>query len=157
MLSGASVGDLYYRRSRFSTRLLADRLYTPSHFWVKEHEPGHWRVGLTKFAARMLGDVVDIGFDTAADSTVRLGDAIGWFEGFKARSDLYTVVEGRFIGGNPLLTDDVDVIDRDRYGEGWLYEVDGRVDPDSRDAAGYVQLLDLVIDRMRGRTSEEPQ
>jgi glycine cleavage system H protein len=157
MLSDASVGDLYYRRSRFSTRLLTDRLYTPSHFWVKEHAPGCWRVGLTKFAARMLGDVVDVGFETATDAAVRLGDAIGWFEGFKARSDLYSVVEGRFVGGNPLLADDVDVIDRDRYGTGWLYAVDGRVDPDSRDAAGYVQLLDHVIDRMRGRNSDEPQ
>ena len=46
---------------------------------------------------------VDIGFDTATDSAVRLGDAIGWFEGFKARSDLYSVVEGRFRGGNQLL------------------------------------------------------
>jgi glycine cleavage system H protein len=155
MLSSAIVGDLYYRRSRFSTRLLTDRLYTPSHFWVQEHEPGHWRVGLTKFAARMLGDVVDIGFDTATDSAVRLGDAIGWFEGFKARSDLYSVVDGRFMGGNPLLADDVDVIDRDRYSAGWLYAVDGRVDPDACDAAGYVRLLDHVIDRMRGQTSAE--
>jgi glycine cleavage system H protein len=148
------VGDLFYRRSRFSTRLLTDRLYTPSHFWVKEQEPGRWVVGLTKFAARMLGDVVDVGFETETNAAVRLGDAIGWFEGFKARSDLYSVVEGRFVGGNPVLADDVDVIDRDRYGNGWLYAVDGRVDPDARDAAGYVQLLDHVIDRMRGRTSE---
>jgi glycine cleavage system H lipoate-binding protein len=105
----------------------------------------------------MLGDVVDVGFETETNAAVRLGDAIGWFEGFKARSDLYTVVEGRFIGGNPLLADDVDVIDRDRYGAGWLYAVDGRVDPDARDAQGYVQFLDYVIDRMRGRTSEGQQ
>src|SRR5438309_5461014 len=130
-IQGKGVGDLYYRRSRFSTKLMTDRLYTPSHFWVKEQEPGHWRVGLTKFAARMLGDVVDVGFETAPEAAVRLGDTIGWFEGFKARSDLYTVVEGRFFGGNPILNDDVDVIDRDRYGAGWLYAVDGRVDPDA--------------------------
>src|SRR5439155_9580978 len=68
MLSGASVGDLYYRRCRFSTKLMTDRVYTPSQFWVKEHYPGCWRVGLTKFAARMLGDVVDVGFETAADA-----------------------------------------------------------------------------------------
>jgi len=67
------------------------------------------------------------------------------------------VVEGRFIGGNPVLADDVDVIDRDRYGAGWLYAVEGRVDPDARDAAGYVQFLDHVIDRMRGRSSEGQQ
>jgi len=99
----------------------------------------------------MLGDVVDVGFDVAVDTPVRLGDPVGWFEGFKARSDLYSVVEGRFAGGNPILIDDVDVIDRDRYGTGWIYAVEGRLDPEARDAAGYVQWLDAVIDRMRGK------
>ena len=145
------MDDIYYRRSRFSTRLAGDRLYTASHFWLQEGEPGTWRIGLTKFAARMLGDVVDIGFDAAAGATVALGDAIGWFEGFKARSDLYTVVGGTFAGGNPELDADIDVIDRDRYGRGWLYQVRGRPDPEACDAAGYARLLDATIDRMRGR------
>ena len=156
MLHGPGVGDIYYRRSRFSTRLMTDRLYTASHFWVKEHEPGLWRVGLTKFAARMLGDVVDVGIDVNPGSTVQLGEALGWFEGFKARSDLYTVVAGRFVGSNPALEQDVDVIDRDRYGVGWLYAIEGRPDPDARDALGYVQWLDEVIDLMRGHTPGGP-
>jgi glycine cleavage system H protein len=149
------VGDIHYRRSRFSTRIVGDRLYTPSHFWVLEHEPGCWRIGITKFAARMLGDVVDLGFDVPPGETVQLGDAIGWFEGFKARSDLYTVVAGTFVGGNPRLEEDVDVIDRDRYGRGWLYEVRGTPDAAACDAAGYAAILDATIDRMRGRTPRE--
>jgi glycine cleavage system H protein len=147
--------DIHYRRSRFSTRIAGDRLYTPAHFWLAQSSSGAWRVGLTKFAARMLGDVVDIGFDVAPGGVVGLGDAIGWFEGFKARSDLYTVVAGRFIGGNPELEQDVDVIDRDRYGRGWLYEVDGTPDAAACDAAGYAAILDATIDRMRGRLPHE--
>ena len=131
---------------------MTDRLYTASHFWMKEHEPGLWRVGLTKFAARMLGDIVDLGIDMIPGATVQLGDCVGWFEGFKARSDLYSVVAGRFAGSNPALDQDIDVVDRDRYGVGWLYAVEGTPDPDACDAAGYVQWLDDVIDRMRGRT-----
>lgn len=149
------MADVYYRRSRFSTRLAGDRLYTASHFWALEQEPGRWRVGLTKFAARMLGDVVDIGFDTAAGSEVMLGDAVGWFEGFKARTDLYTIVTGTFGGGNPELDRDIDVIDRDRYGRGWLYEVRGTPDPSACDAQGYAKILDATIDRMRGKTAQE--
>jgi glycine cleavage system H protein len=99
----------------------------------------------------MLGDVVDVSFDLATGSTVQLGDVVGSFEGFKARSELYAVVAGRFVGGNPELEHDVDLIDRDRYGAGWLYAVEGAVDPEARDAAGYVQVLDAIIDRMRGR------
>ena len=142
--------DIHYKRSRFSTRLLLDRVYTASHFWIQAHDAGVWRVGLTKFAGRMLGDVVDVGFGVTPGASVQLGDVIGWFEGFKARSDLYSVVAGRFAGANPLLETDVDVIDRDRYGAGWLYAVEGTPDPDARDAPGYVQLLDETIDRMRG-------
>ncbi len=147
----AIVVDIHYRRSRFSTRLIDDRLYTPSHFWLQEQGSGIWRVGLTKFAARMLGDVVDVGYDLAVGADVRLGDAVGWLEGFKARSDLYTVAAGRFLGGNPALEQDIDIIDRDRYGAGWLYAVEGTADGEARNAEAYARLLDDTIDRMRGR------
>jgi len=150
-----TANDIHYRRSRFSTRLPGDRLYSPSHFWILEAEAGLWRVGLTKFAARMLGDVVDVGFEATAGADVALGEAVGWFEGFKARSDLYTVVAGIFVCGNPDLEQDVDVIDRDRYGRGWLYEVRGTPDAAACDAAGYAAILDATIDRMRGRMPQE--
>jgi glycine cleavage system H protein len=120
-----------------------------------EAEPGLWRVGLTKFAARMLGDVVDIGFDATPGLQVQLGDPVGWLEGFKARSDLYTVVSGIFVRANPDLEQDIDVVDRDRYGRGWLYEVRGAPDPAACDAAGYAAILDATIDRMRGKVPQE--
>ena len=50
---------LEYKRGRFGTRLPAERRYTRSHYWLKQTEAGLWRVGFTKFAARMLGDVVE--------------------------------------------------------------------------------------------------
>jgi glycine cleavage system H protein len=130
-------------------------LFTPSHFWLMEQGSGLWRIGITKFASRMLGDVVDVGFEAAAGSVVALGDTIGWFEGFKARSDLYTVVAGTFIQGNPVLEQDVDLIDRDRYGGGWLYEVRGTPDGEACDARGYAAVLDTTIDRMRGNVPPE--
>src|SRR5262249_54307045 len=48
----------YYKRARFLTHLPKDRLYTRSHAWLVEVRPGVWRIGLTKFASRMLGDIV---------------------------------------------------------------------------------------------------
>lgn len=144
--------DIYYKRARFSTRLPADHLYTASHFWIVPQEPGVWRVGLTKFAARMLGEVVDLGFEARPGDPVELGQTIGWLEGFKARTDLYTVVAGHFVGGNPDLDADIDIIDTDRYGRGWLYAVAGQPDPEASDVHGYVKVLDATIDRLRGRT-----
>jgi glycine cleavage system H protein len=141
--------ELYYRRLLFKTRLPGDRLYTPSHFWMQEQEPGLWRVGVTKFASRMLGDVVEIGFEVAEGVRVELGDSIGWFEGFKARSDLYSVAAGTFAGSNPLLVNRIAVIDDDRYRRGWLYEVRGTPEPHAMDLHAYAALLDDTIDRMR--------
>ncbi len=147
------MADIHYRRARFSTRIPGDRLFVPSHFWLQEWEPGTWRVGFTKFAARLFGDVVDVAFDVEPGAPVALGDAIGSFEGFKARSDLYAVVGGTFAGANPELAADIDAIDRDRYGRGWLYAVRGTPDPAACHAAGYAAILDADIDRRRRRHS----
>ena len=141
--------ELYYRRLLFRTRLLADRLYTPSHFWIQEQQGGVWRIGLTKFASRMLGDVVEMGFDRKPGEGVQIGDSIGWFEGFKAMSDLYSVARGVFAGTNPLLVDRIAVIDDDRYRRGWLYEVQGEAEPNAMDMHAYAALLDETIDRLR--------
>jgi glycine cleavage system H protein len=141
--------EIYYRKLGVRTRLLGDRLYTASHFWVQEQAAGVWRVGLTKFASRMLGDVIEIDFDVAAGAAVAIGDSIGSFEGFKARTDLFSVAGGTFLGGNPVLIDRIGRVDDDRYGTGWLYEVDGAPEPRAMDLHAYAELLDETIDRMR--------
>src|SRR6185503_5988298 len=79
--------SLHYRRSRFVTHLPVNYLYSPSHCWIALQEGGLWRVGLTKFATRMLGEMVDHGFDIELESPVASGQIIGWIEGFKAISD----------------------------------------------------------------------
>jgi len=108
-------------------------------------------VSVLTLAACMRASVPPAAVDTSADEAAIQVTGNSWFEGFKARSDLYSVVAGRFVGGNPALEQDIDVIDRDRYGAGWLYAVQGTPDPDARDADGYVKWLDEVIDRMRGK------
>jgi glycine cleavage system H protein len=153
----ADTEELYYRRLLFRTRLLGDRLYTPSHFWIQQQEPGVWRVGLTKFASRMLGDVVEIGFDLKGGESVQIGDSIGWFEGFKARSDLFSVAGGAFLGSNPVLVDRIALIDDDRYRRGWLYEVQGVPEPNAMDMHAYAALLDATIDHMRQSRRESTE
>src|SRR5439155_10549593 len=81
-----------YKRARFATRLPVARRYTLSHFWLREEEPGLWRVGFAKFAARMLGDLVEYDFSVPVGASVQVGQSIGWVEGFKAVSDVYCVV-----------------------------------------------------------------
>ena len=142
-----------YKRSRFQTRLPAGRLYTQSHYWLAEQagEPGLWRVGFTRFAIRMLGDVVEHGWEVANTDLVKVGQTIGWVEGFKAVTDLYCVVDGAFAGANPDAERDTGLIDADPYGRGWLYAVRGKPDPNATPVDGYIQLLDATIDKMQGK------
>ena len=121
---------------------------------MQEQETGVWRVGLTKFASRMLGDVVEIGFDVAPGAATAVGDSIGWFEGFKARTDLFSVAGGVFLGGNPVIADRIGLVDDDRYRRGWLYEIRGAPEPQAMDLHAYAGLLDDTIDGMRNSYKE---
>jgi len=145
---------IHYKQSRFSSRLPVDRLYSPAHYWIAEVEPGVWRVGFTKFATRMLGDVVEYGFNVKSGDTVETGQAIAWVEGFKALTEIYCVVAGEFTGVNPRLDEDITRIDSDPYVHGWLYQVRGTPDPQSVDVHGYMALLDATIERMLEKQAE---
>jgi len=150
-MEGSPVEKIPYKRSRFSTRLPVDRLYAPSHFWLAQIEPGVWRVGFTKFATRMLGDLVEHGFSVKPGDKVAVGQTIGWVEGFKALTDLYCVADGEFVGPNPALEADPTLTDTDPYGQGWLYRVRGTPESNSVDVRGYMQMLDLTIDKMQDK------
>lgn len=139
---------LPYKRARFGTRLPADRFYTRSHYWLLESGPGVWRVGLTKFATRMLGELVEYQFEVQPGGLIQTGAKIGWVEGFKAVSDIYAVAQGEFGGVNPELSADITLLESDPYGRGWLYKLEGSADAERVDVYGYVAILDATIDRM---------
>jgi glycine cleavage system H protein len=137
-----------FQRSRFLARFPKDYLYSPSHFWLHEYEPGRFHVGLTDFATRMLGEIVEFDFEVASGDAVRPGDVVGWMEGFKAVADLYCVAEGVFLGANPKSFENAEIVCADAYGDGWLYAVEGRPDEQAVGVDGYLALLDETIDTM---------
>ncbi|MEQ1776878.1 MAG: glycine cleavage system protein H [Burkholderiales bacterium] len=139
---------LFYKRSRFVTHLPLDYLYTPSHAWLAKPADGSWRVGLTKVATRMLGEMVDFAFELPPDSEVKHGQIIGWVEGFKAISDVYCVAEGTFLGANPDLKKKLSAIDKDCYQTGWLYAASGRADARVMDVHAYATMLTKAIDKI---------
>jgi glycine cleavage system H protein len=147
-MESASARTIPFKRSHFATQLPADALYSPSHYWLIHESDGMWRVGFSKFAVRMLGDLVDQGFETAEGAAVQPGTIIGWIEGFKAISDIYCVVEGVFCGGNPSLKGQLDQINQFPYGAGWLYRAKGEPDRNCMPVLEYVNLLNATIDRM---------
>ena len=62
---------LAYQRAQFKTRLPTDRMFTKAHLWLQDVGAGVVRVGLTKFATRMLGEVVEYEFETPPDEETR--------------------------------------------------------------------------------------
>ena len=145
------VCKVQYRRSRFSTRLPDDRRYTPAHFWLLSVGENRYRVGFTMFAVRMLGDLVEYGYEVKPGAAFELGDTLGWIEAFKATTDLYAVGCGTFALANPDLERDPTLFDKDCYGAGWLYEFEGIADANTVDVHGYTAMLDRAIDKIQGK------
>ena len=154
-MSAPTPKTLHYKRSRFVTQLPVDYLYSPSHSWIARQEDGLWRVGLTKFAVRMLGDMVDHGFDVESDAPVKPGQVIGWIEGFKAISDIFCIAEGNFRGVDPVLKEKITLVNKDPYTAGWLYSVKGKPDSQCVDVHSYRAILDKTIDRILEKQKAE--
>ena len=132
-MARASADDVRFKRSRFVARFPRDYRYSPAHFWLCPEGEGEggaqrWRIGLTSFATRMLGEIVEFDFEAKPGKAVSPGDVVGWVEGFKATADLFCVASGTFVGGNPTALDDPELVCKDPYGEGWLYHLDGEPD-----------------------------
>jgi len=147
-VSGPRDHAVYYRRSRFTTHLPRDRWYSPAHYWLLEESAGIWRIGFTRFATRMLGDMVEFEFSVKDGQTVSLGDEIGTVEGMKAVTAIFASGTGRFLGESEQLRTDVTLVESDPYGQGWLYRLQGSAAPDVVDVDGYVAILDATIDKM---------
>ena len=139
---------LFYKRSNFVTHLPTACLYSPSHFWLRREDEGAWRIGFTRFATRMLGEIVDHQWEKEPGTSVQTGEIIGSIEGFKAISDLYCVGTGLFVGGNPTLREQIELVGKDPYGAGWLYRLRGEPDSKCGDVESYRRILDGTIDRI---------
>ena len=157
-----------FRHAHFSARFPVDCLYTPSHFWMRpaDGSAGHavadaaaeaasgdtprlWHVGFTKFATRMLGELVEMVLEVKPGQTVAGGERLGTVEGFKAVSDLFCVVDGTLQAVNPALTAEACLTHSDPYGAGWLYAVQGTPTPGHLDVHGYIALLTATIDQLQ--------
>lgn len=147
-MSSEPLKTLHYKRATFATQLPVGYRYAPSHAWAGPMGDGRWRVGLTKFATRMLGEMVDHGFEVEPGTKVAPGQIVGWVEGFKAISDLFCIGQGEFLGRNPALLENIKLISKEPYTGGWLYEVRGELDFKCMEVEAYRDLLDKTIDRI---------
>ena len=93
-------------------------LYTNDHEWIKIEE-NQAIIGITDFAQSELGDIVFIEFPDVGD-TFQKGDTIGTIEAVKTVADLYAPISGKILELNLELDDNIELINSDPIGKGWL-------------------------------------
>ncbi len=98
-----------------------DLRYSSEHEWVRV-EDGRVRVGITRFAADRLTDVVFVELP-AVGAKVTFMQPFGVVESVKAVSDLYAPLSGTVVEVNPALVDSPEVVNSDPYGKGWMIVV----------------------------------
>ena len=116
-----------------------DLHYTSDHEWVKT-DGDVITVGITRYAADALGDVVYVDHP-AVGSTHQKGAIVGEVESTKSVGEIFSPASGEIVETNQAVVDAPETINADPYGEGWLFRmktdgVDGLMD-----AAAYTELI----------------
>ena len=96
-----------------------DLLYTETHEWIRR-EGDKVRVGITDHAQSELTDVVYVEL-AKMDRQANAKEAIAVVESVKAASDIYAPVKGTVVEVNKALETDPGLINREPYGEGWIF------------------------------------
>jgi glycine cleavage system H protein len=95
--------------------------YTNEHEWIKvDGDVG--TVGITKFAAEKLGDVVFVELPDAGKAVKKDAD-MAVVESVKAASDVYAPVTGEIVEGNSAIVDEPAKVNDDPEGAGWFVKI----------------------------------
>lgn len=144
--------SLTFMMGEFEAEFPIDRLYAKNHMWVERGdqslEPAAAagtvvRFGFGAYAVRLLQDVYFLDWLIDAPARVKESQEIGSIESKKAESSLYCPANGELIRFNETLMEDPAAINTDKYGAGWLFEME--VDPSEfLSPTQYTELLDEV-------------
>ena len=94
-------------------------LYNDTHEWIKR-EGDNVRIGITDHAQSELTDVVYVELPKM-DRQANAKEAIAVVESVKAASDIYAPVKGTVVEVNKALEADPGLINREPYGQGWIF------------------------------------
>lgn len=99
-----------------------NRLYTKSHEWLETLPDGTIRVGVTHHAQDLMGDMVFVELPVVG-RTLSAGQDCAVVESVKAASDVYAPVAGTIVAINERLSSAPEQVNKDPYGEGWLFQL----------------------------------
>ena len=99
-----------------------DRMYQKTHEWAKL-DGDVVTVGITKHAVEELTDLVYLDLPEAG-AAAKKGEAFGEIESVKAVSELISPVDGKIVEVHEEIADDLDAINTDPYGAGWMVKIE---------------------------------
>ena len=134
---------LVFMMGEFEAQFPTDRLYAKNHMWAQAGNGGAHRFGFAAYAVRLLQDVYFLEWTVEQGAVLRERQEIGTIESKKAESDLFAPISGRLTAINDDLLQDPSAINVDKYGRGWLFEIDGPGDT-LLTPEGYIQHLESV-------------
>ena len=125
------MDELTFMMGEFEALLPTNRWYCANHMWAKlcsksasGADPFKLRFGFTAYAVRLLQDVYFLDWEFDAPMDLTAGKEFGSIESKKAESSLYSPVTGKLIRFNETLMEDPSAINTDKYGDGWLFEME---------------------------------
>ncbi len=102
-----------------------DLLYTADHEWIRIIDEKNGLCGITDHAQHSLGDIVFVEFvANIIHTAVEQRDPIVIIESPKAASDVYSPVKGTVTNVNRHVEDNPEIINKDPYGDGWLFKLE---------------------------------
>jgi glycine cleavage system H protein len=100
---------------------MAELRFSKSHEWLRV-ENGIATVGITKYAAEQLGDVVFVELP-GPGKKVNAGAEVAVVESVKAASEIYAPVSGDITESNAALKDDPAKVNADPEGGAWFFRM----------------------------------
>ena len=95
--------------------------YTKSHEWILI-EDNTATIGITDFAQHQLSDLTFVELPEKGIQ-VSSGDEVAVVESVKAAADVYAPISGEIVDINNSLEDDPEIVNRDAFGEGWIFKI----------------------------------
>jgi glycine cleavage system H protein len=95
--------------------------YTKDHEWVRM-EGDVAAIGISKYAAEQLGDVVYVELPGKGASFAQGAD-MAVVESAKAASDVYAPIAGEIVAANDTLSAQPDLVNQGAEGDGWFVKI----------------------------------
>jgi glycine cleavage system H protein len=117
--------SLTFMMGDFAAEFPTDRHYAKNHMWATRLENAVVRFGFSAYAVRLLQDIYFLEFGIEENSLLKDRQEFGNIESKKAESGLYAPMAGKVTKINEQLLNDPSGINIDKYGNGWLMEMQG--------------------------------